>query len=192
MSLILGILAQSAGAVGGGTSYESIATYTVGSGGSSGISFTSIPSTYTHLQLRCLINATSYVGGNIILNINSDTGANYTNHPFIAYHNNNTSSILASAYTTSSGRNYSQAAIMNGFESPVAIIWDFLDYTNTNKYKTIRCLYGTENNSGYSNEVGLNSTLWLSTNAISSLQVAVNGLNLPQHSSLALYGIKGS
>ena len=174
------------------SSYESIATVSVGSGGSSGISFTSIPSTYTHLQLRCLINATSYVGGATILNINSDTGANYTNHPLIGYYNNNSANILASAYTTSSGRNYSQAAIINGFQSPVAIIWDFLDYTNTNKYKTLRCFYGTENNSGYSNEVGLNSTLWLSTNAISSLQVAVaNGLNLPQYSLLALYGIKG-
>lgn len=89
-------------------------------------------------------------------------------------------------------RNYSQAAIMNGFESPVAIVWDILDYTNTSKYKTLRCLYGTENNSGYSNEVGLNSTLWLSTNAVTSLQIAVNGFNLPQHSSLALYGVKGS
>jgi hypothetical protein len=174
------------------SSYESIATYTVGSGGSSSISFTSIPSTYTHLQLRCLINATSYVNSNIRLNINSDTGANYTNHPLIGYYNNNSGNILASAYTTSSGRNYSQAAIINGFASPVAIIWDFLDYTNTNKYKTLRCFYGTENNSGSSNEVGLNSTLWLSTNAISNLQVTLNNLNLPQYSLLALYGIKGA
>ena len=36
------------------SSYESIATTTVGAGGSSSISFTSIPSTYTHLQVRGL------------------------------------------------------------------------------------------------------------------------------------------
>ena len=34
------------------TEFESIATVTVGSGGSSTISFTSIPGTYKHLQVR--------------------------------------------------------------------------------------------------------------------------------------------
>ena len=32
--------------------YESIATVTVGAGGSSSVTFSSIPSTYTHLQIR--------------------------------------------------------------------------------------------------------------------------------------------
>ncbi|NCU72421.1 MAG: hypothetical protein EBY66_05360 [Candidatus Fonsibacter lacus] len=35
-------------------SYESIATVTVGSGGSSYIEFTSIPATYSHLQIRII------------------------------------------------------------------------------------------------------------------------------------------
>ncbi len=34
------------------TAYESIATTTVGAGGTSTITFSSIPSTYTHLQIR--------------------------------------------------------------------------------------------------------------------------------------------
>ena len=42
--------------------YESIATVTVGSGGTSTISFTSIPQTYTHLQLR-YIARNAYTGG---------------------------------------------------------------------------------------------------------------------------------
>ena len=50
-------------AAGGGTSYESIATVTVGAGGSSSISFTSIPSTYKHLQIRAITRdtGTSYI-----------------------------------------------------------------------------------------------------------------------------------
>ena len=39
-------------------SYESIATVTVGSGGSSYIEFTSIPGTYTHLQIRGILRNT--------------------------------------------------------------------------------------------------------------------------------------
>jgi hypothetical protein len=49
---ILGIIASSKlSAVG---DYESIATVTVGSGGAANVEFTSIPATYTHLQLRLL------------------------------------------------------------------------------------------------------------------------------------------
>ena len=51
MSLILGILASSGVAAGAANSYESIATVTVGSGGSSTITFSSIPATFTHLQI---------------------------------------------------------------------------------------------------------------------------------------------
>ena len=50
---ILGIIASSK-AVAVPNSYESIATVTVGSGGTSEINFTSIPATYTHLQLRII------------------------------------------------------------------------------------------------------------------------------------------
>ena len=52
-------------------SYESIQTVTVGSGGQSTISFTSIPSTYKHLQIRMLARATgaSTVG---LIRFNSD------------------------------------------------------------------------------------------------------------------------
>ena len=40
-------------------SYESIATVTVGSGGSSSLTFSSIPATYTHLQIRYMAVALS-------------------------------------------------------------------------------------------------------------------------------------
>jgi hypothetical protein len=48
---ILGIIASSRLGNLVTTSYESIATVTVGGGGSASASFTSIPATYTHLQL---------------------------------------------------------------------------------------------------------------------------------------------
>jgi len=60
------------------TSYESIATVTVGSGGTSTISFTSIPATYTHLQLRMLGKTSSSDNGSgISLSINSSSFSYY-------------------------------------------------------------------------------------------------------------------
>ena len=53
-----------------GTSYESIATTTVGSGGASSITFSSIPATYAHLQIRGIFkpSAACWLG----LRFNSD------------------------------------------------------------------------------------------------------------------------
>ena len=175
------------------TSYQSIATTTVGAGGQSSVTFSSIPQTYTHLQIRCMLNATSLQGGSATFTINGDSGANYTNHTLNGYYNNGSANVGSFAFTTSSGRNYCQSLVINGFQKPIAIIWDILDYTNTNKYKTIRCFYGTDNNGGNSCEVGLSSSSWLNTNAVNSLSFIVqNGYNIQQYSSLALYGIKGS
>jgi hypothetical protein len=49
---ILGIIASSRLAAVG--DYESIATVSVGGGGAADVEFTSIPGTYTHLQIRAL------------------------------------------------------------------------------------------------------------------------------------------
>jgi hypothetical protein len=63
------------------TAYESIATVTVGSGGIADFTFTSIPSTYTHLQIRAYWGFTD-TGNNTWLNtrFNSDSGTNYAYH----------------------------------------------------------------------------------------------------------------
>ena len=61
--------------------FESIATVTVGGTAQSTISFTSIPSTFTHLQIRGIARdsgslAYSYFG----VRFNSDSGSNYRDH----------------------------------------------------------------------------------------------------------------
>ena len=62
-------------------SFESIATTTVGSGGTSSIDFTSIPSTYQHLQLRIISRVSNAdTGDNIFLQFNGDTSSNYSWH----------------------------------------------------------------------------------------------------------------
>ena len=186
MSPILGILASSRPAL--SSSYESIATSIVGSGGSSSISFTSIPSTYQHLQIRFIARTNrAAVGDYIECNLNSDTSSAYSWHavggdgssPF-AYGGANQTYLDIERIA---GNNATAGVFGAG-------IIDILDYQNTNKYKTTRSLSAFDNNG--SAELHFMSGNWRSTNAISTITLAPGvGSLFNEYSSFALYGIKG-
>lgn len=182
----LGFFAKPAG--GGATSYESIATVTVGSGGSSSISFSSIPSTFKHLQIRAINRSTRANNfGYCIMSFNGDTTpANY-------FWGHNLVGSGSTAYADTFG---SSAGIVNqipgnnqGASMFGGTVIDVLDYQNTNKNKTVRTLNGHDfNGSGY---MIFSSGLWMSTTAISSITITDAYANLAQYSKFALYGIKG-
>jgi hypothetical protein len=67
-------------------------------------------------------------------------------------------------------------------------IIDILDYADTNKYKTVRALSGTDNNG--SGDIILGSGLYQQTTAITSITLEANGVNWLTNSSFALYGIR--
>lgn len=188
MSPILGIYAsQTTGHI-STSSYESIATVTVGSGGSSSISFTSIPSTYKHLQIRYSASdsRTGTPWSDTYIVFNSDSSTNYSNH--LLYTDSTTVSPGAA-----SNQSFIQAASI-GDASPSSVfgvgIIDILDYANTNKYKTIREISGNdENGTGFLN---LGSGSWRSTTAINSITFTSITPNFRQYSIFALYGIKGA
>ena len=176
---ILGIIAS---AISGNlvtNSYESIATVSVGGGGSSSISFSSIPSTYKHLQIRAALLTTA---GGVNIRYNSDTGSNYTYHQL---YGTGAGSAQANAGTaqTSGYIGFNNAAGSN----PTVAIVDILDYQNTNKYTTHRSLAGTETNST-DGTLTFFSGLWLNTAAVSSINIIGT---FAQYSHFALYGIKG-
>lgn len=186
---ILGIIASSLPAAAG--DFESIATVTVGSGTQNEITFSSIPSTYTHLQLRLIgrTNRTSNTQANVVMRFNNDTGSNYAFHDLYG----DGSSVTASATTSQTNivvnRITGADAISNNFG---AIIVDILDYKNTNKYKTIRALGGVDNNG--SGAVSFSSGVWMNTNAITEIDLTTiaGTFNYTQYSHFALYGIKSS
>jgi len=162
------------------TAYESIATVSVGSGGAANVEFTSIPSTYTHLQIRAFYKTgTQY--DNLGLTLNGDTGNNYVQHQVGGY-----GTVFATATTSTSNPNL---LITTSATSTFAVgIIDILDYANTSKYKTMRSLNGAdENSSGY---IILRSALWQNTNAITSISISKSGQTISQYSQFALYGIK--
>lgn len=170
------------------SSFESIATVTVGAGGSSSISFTSIPSTYTHLQVRMIFRDTrAAVGDYASLQFNSDTGSNYALHLLSGSGASAASAGYASQTSIDISRVAGSSASSNVFG---AAVLDILNYANTNKYKTTRSLGGVDNNG--SGEIVLNSGLWMSTSAVSTITIKAQAgsANFSQYSSFALYGVK--
>ena len=180
-----------AGAGGAATSYESIATTTVGSGGQTTISFTSIPSTYTHLQLRVMARSTFADTDSIfIVRVNSDTGNNYPNH----FVQGNGSGVGAYGYTSST-YNYAFLLTLPGASASANFfgggVIDILDYKDTNKNKTIRAFGGHDRNGA--GDIRLNSSVWLNTSAITSITITdYRTGNFAEYSSFALYGIKAA
>lgn len=164
-------------------SYESISTVTVGSTPQSSVSFTSIPSTYTHLQIRYMIPASS-LQYDLKMQYNSDTGSTqYTRHYLYG-----DGSSVAAGYTNQEFTSIGYPFTSNS--QPYIGIVDILDYANTNKYKVHRSLSGVDQNG--SGSVIMFSGLWKSTSAISTITLTAAANSFQQYSHFALYGIKGA
>ena len=183
---ILGILAS---AITGNlvtSSYESISTVTVGSGGSASITFSSIPATYKHLQIRAICKTTAATSNinSIFGQFNSDTGSNYARH----YLNGSGSAVGAGASASIASMFFGTNIETLGTSAFAVNIIDILDYTNTNKYKTTRSLSGVDaNGTGY---VQFMSGLWMNTAAVTSITILPASDDFIQYSQFALYGIK--
>jgi len=160
----------------------------VGSGGSASISFTSIPATYKHLQVRAIVRS-STTGNDawVTYALNGDTTtSNYGNHYLFG-----TGTSVIAAYNSGTDGNLVARAMGSASGATDVFapnIIDILDYANTNKYKVVRTLSGQDNN-GSRNLVGLTSNLWSNTAAINSITFNTAN-NFQQYTQFALYGIK--
>lgn len=190
---ILGVIASSISGNLYSASFDSIATVNITSNGQSA-TFSSIPSTYTHLQIRVLCR------GNDGSSIDSLYMRFNGLAPSSGYPSHYLRGTGAAAETGSSGPNnymYVAQTVSNGNTASVfgVSIIDILDYTNTNKYKTVRALTGFDaNGSGVGN---LGGSVWLSsgflsttTNAITDIDVSGLSGGFRINSQVALYGIK--
>jgi hypothetical protein len=182
---ILGIIASSVtgGLVTG--AYESIDTDTPS--GTATVSFTSIPATYKHLQIR-ISALTSSGGGSFRGTLNGDTtSANYIGQ----YLDGTGSSVFAG---TNSGVGWmSLGMTYNGMVTtyPNVTIIDIIDYASTTKYKTVRSFAGADNNAS-GGSVDLVSGLWMSTSAVNRVDIVTGSGQYQTGSTVSLYGIKGA
>lgn len=165
--------------------YDSIATVTVGAGGANTVTFSSIPSTYTHLQIRGITRTPNNAS---FMSVSTSGGANYglKGHYLLG-----TGASVASGVLNTTGTKglaldvYVGSLVANQFG---VYLIDILDYSNTNKYKTARAFTGYDDASSSLNYI---SHLYDTTNAITSITLTGDG-NYAQYSSFALYGIKGN
>lgn len=168
--------------------FVKIATVTVGSGGAANIEFTSIPATYTDLQL--------------VLSLRSDRAQPTDNINF--RFNSSTSSYsarylggsgLAVASGSSSGTFLDGSIFINGNTSTSSTFSNISlyipNYTSSNN-KSISADSVQENNttSAYAR---IAAGLWSNSAVISSILVySDNAANFLQYSTATLYGIKNS
>jgi len=163
------------------TSFESIATVSVGSGGQAYAEFTVIPSTYKHLQVRVSQKAAS--AGDLVFKFNGSTGNDYSRH----YLGGDGSSAFSGGSTSQADGYVGYNPSGTYFQGAIV---DILDYTDTNKYTTVRSLLGTDANG--SGAIYLTSSLYLQTTAITSIKFTHGAGNFSQYSHFALYGVKGA
>jgi len=184
----LGIMDGAGGAAGG--SFESIATFTA-SGGETSTTFSSIASTYKHLQIRGIYRDTTTGGFSkqLGLRFNGDTGSSYPYHALVG--DGNTvytigNSAQTQLYTAFSGTDSSMTANCFG-----ASIIDIIDYASTTKNKTMRHFGGVEDNVNSTNRrLGISSGFWISTSVVTSITL-IPASAFAAGSIYSLYGIKG-
>lgn len=171
-----------------GGAFESIATVTVGSGGAASMEFTNIGAGWQHLQLRFIarITRSGQARDGVALTVNGSGGTNYAIHELYGDGGSATAYGVANqAYSTV----YDFPASTATASIFGAAVIDLLDYASTSKNKTFRIFGGSDRNGA--GIVGLNSGLWNSTSAITSVKVApLNGTDFVQHSTAALYGLR--
>lgn len=176
----LGILAASAPVSAG--AYELIATQSFGTTQTS-ITFSSIPQTYKHLELRFVAKNGSTTQTNMFVNFNgSSTG--------YAWHSLYGSGTAVYSTASSAQTRITIPSCITNYTAGAAWgsgIISILDYRGSGKNKTTRTSHGEINNF----VVALTSGLWANTAAITSITLAPPNGNFAIGSRFSLYGIKG-
>jgi hypothetical protein len=192
MSPILGIMAsQISGHLETGA-FESIATVN-GTGSSATITFSSIPATFKHLQVRWLAKDT-YTSSALVrylgVRINGVTTSTYSQH----YLRGDGATASATGAANTGYMNFQGGTVTSGTGMSDIFgvgILDILDYTDTTKTKPIRTIGGGDINAsgGY---IYLSSGLSASTSAVTSIELLTPLGFFTSTSTFALYGIKGA
>lgn len=153
--------------------YIALANTTLGASATS-VTFSSIPSTYRDLVL--VIAGTTDVARTIGYRLNSDTGSNYS-YTFMGVDGNNVESqsgTLTLGLLTRMGTGQSTT------------IANFMDYSATNKNKTVLSKGGTA-----AEIVRAQVTRWANTNAVTSIYIATLDINANAFQSGTTFSLFG-
>ena len=169
------------------SSFESIATATPT--GVASVAFTSIPQTYSHLQIRYMAKNATVANGEDNLNIKFNSSAGTNNHYLYTFGGSITAGNGIPGSSPTVGYYPDNGSALTSMFG-VGII-DITDYASTTKTKVFRALTAFDANSGTYGTIGLYSGLFASTSAVTRIDIATdNGSNFVSGSTIALYGIK--
>jgi len=162
-----------------GNTYVAIAEQTLGSAAAS-VTFSSISGAYTDLVLVMSAVGTS-AGLDIRVQVNSDTGSNYSITRLLGY-------------TTATSNRATSATYMQltnsvgiGTTEPTTHLLQFNNYSNATTYKTMLVRYNQFQ--GAYAEVAAEVGLWRSTSAITSITFSLSSSTYASGSTFSLYGI---
>lgn len=166
------------------TTYKAIGTVTVGSGGAATIQFSSIPATYTDLEL--VYSTRDDRGGTqngVNISINGST-SDFTN---TGMQGNGTSTLASFNIPRFVAYNNASGSTANTFANNSIY---FINYASSNN--KVFLSDSAEENNATTALILLGVNRWSVTNAITSITLTPDTANFVQYSTATLYGIKNS
>lgn len=176
------------------SSFELIASTTVGAGGTSTITFDNIPQTYVSLEIWGLVKTEATGAADYHMRMNNDSGA--SNYAWYAgYGPSGSNQATLGNYSTTYITSVNGAA--RGDNSVWgATIWTIPDYSKNTKFKQINHWGGfsTNGGSGINFATGFyGSGLWKNSAAITRLDfIQTSPTDFNQYSIISLFGLKDS
>jgi hypothetical protein len=170
------------------TAFDSIATSTPANGAAS-LTFSSIPSTYKHLQIRGIykdVSTSSAQVAPLYIQFNGDSGNNYSRHNM----EGDGATVTSLGVVNTSWMYIGFAGAVSTTGAYGGSIMTIMDYANTTKNKVIRTFAGANGNTtGTNYGVSWNSGVWVNTAAITSVTVNAGNGGFATGTTFALYGI---
>ena len=174
------------------TTYEAIATVTVGSGGAANIDFTSIPQTYTDLVVKTSLRQSGYTGvvwDWLKFRFNGSSATTYSSRDL----EGNGANVYSNTFTSQNGM--VKLGLANSTTSTTSTFssneFYIPNYTSSNN-KSVSGDGVHENNATTAISV-LGAGLWADSSAITSITLfPENGTAWTEYSTATLYGIKNS
>jgi hypothetical protein len=165
-----------------GATYRKIQSQTLGSSQTS-ITFTSIPQTYTDLNISLIAGHNTRAGGFVIY-FNSDTGTTYTSSYLLGTGSSRTGSCSNDTNGIFNFGDLGSATIVNLIEINVN------RYTETNAHKSTSSIFSSKERG----RILFNFGLWRSNSAITSITLSfTNGTDTFATGTVAtLYGIEAA
>lgn len=154
--------------------YTALATFTA-TGGETSVTFSSIPASYRDLIM--VVDGTANINTSLNMRFNSDSGSNYSY--VYAYGDGSTNTLSGAA----SGTSIVQVFL---FSNPTNNIIQIMDYSATDKHKTVLSRWNTPANS-----LQMSAERWANTDAINTITLAFGSGRTPNSgSTFSLYGIE--